>query len=212
LGVPRKGRGLPRTVARDARLAPPARPRRDIRHGIGGTVKFTLTDEIPFPRETVFRTHRDKLVEIVPYLPNVQSIVVESRVEQGPVVQLVNLWAGTADDVPAVIRPLIKPELLTWIDRATWDESKWRCDWDIQLTALPDAITARGYNLMREEDGETIIQMQGEFTIHPDRVPGVPAFVARAAAPTLERFVVGLLQPNLRKTNEAVKTWLRDHR
>lgn len=174
-------------------------------------MKFSLVDELPYPREVVFRTHRDKLVEMVPYLPNVKSVVVESRIVEGPVVKLVNLWAGTTDDVPAVIRPLVKPELLTWVDRATWDESKWRVEWDIQLSALSDAITARGSNTFREEDGETVIHMQGEFIIHPDRVPGVPGFVARAAAPALERFVVGLLQPNLRKTNESVKQYIRDH-
>ena len=142
----------------------------------------------------------------------VQSVVVQSRIEEGPLVRLVNLWAGAASDVPAVIRPLVKPELLTWVDRATWDSSKWRTDWDIQLNALADAVTARGFNTFLEEDGETIIQMQGEFVIHPDRVPGVPAFVARAAAPALERFVVGLLEPNLRRTNQSVRKYIEEHR
>ena len=173
-------------------------------------MKFSLVDEIPHPRELVFSTHRDKLLELVQYLPNVSSVVPESRVIEGDIVRLVNIWTGSSTDVPAVIRPLVKPEVLTWVDRATWDKGRWRCDWDIKLSALPDAVTARGFNTFLEEGGETIIQMNGEFVIHPDRVPGVPAFVARAAAPALEKFVVGLLQPNLRKSNQAVQQYIED--
>jgi hypothetical protein len=159
----------------------------------------------------VFGTHRDKLEQLVEYLPNVSSVVTESRVEEGPVVKLVNLWTGTSDDVPAPLRPLLKPELLTWIDRASWDNDKWRCDWNITISALPDAVSARGFSTFLEEGDETVIQMTGEFVIHPDRVPGVPAFVAKAAAPALERFVVGLLQPNLRRSNQAVQQYIEDH-
>src|SRR5687768_17062450 len=119
-------------------------------------------------------------------MPNVSSVVTESRVVEGPVVRLVNMWTGASDDVPAVIRPLVKPEHLTWVDRATWDESNYRTDWEITLSAVPEAVTARGFNTFLEEGGETIIQMNGEFVIHPDRVPGVPAFVARAAVPAFE--------------------------
>ena len=174
-------------------------------------MKFSLVDEIPHPRELVFGTHRDKLEELVPYLPNVSSVVTEQRVLDGDVVRLVNLWTGASSDVPSVIRPLVKPEHLTWVDRAAWDQGRWRCDWEITLSALPDAVTARGFNTFLEEGGDTVIQMNGEFILHPDRIPGVPAFVARAAAPALEKFVVSLLQPNLRKSNQAVQQYIEDH-
>ena len=171
-------------------------------------MKFSLVDEIPHPRELVFSTHRDKLLELVQYMPNVSSVVPESRVIEGDITRLVNIWTGSSTDVPAVIRPLVKPEVLTWIDRAVWDMGRWRCDWEITLTALPAAVTARGFNTFLEEGGDTVIQMNGEFIIHPDRVPGVPSFVARAASPAFEKFVVSLLQPNLRKSNQAVQQYI----
>ncbi|MEQ1503755.1 MAG: hypothetical protein ABMB14_16060 [Myxococcota bacterium] len=174
-------------------------------------MKFSLVDEIAHPRELVYTTHRDKLQELVQYLPNVASVVTESRVVEGSLVRLVNLWTGASDDVPAPIRPILKPEHLTWVDRATWDQDKWRTDWEITLTALPEAVTARGFNTFLEEGGETVIQMNGEFLIHPDRVPGVPTFVARRAGPALERFVIGLLQPNLRRSNQAVQQYIDEH-
>ncbi|MEQ1567893.1 MAG: hypothetical protein ABMA64_19800 [Myxococcota bacterium] len=175
-------------------------------------MKFSLVDEIPHPREVVFSTHRDKLQELVPYLPNVKQVVTESRVVEGAVVKLLNVWHGTSDDVPGPFKSLIKPETLSWIDRATWDGDRWRCDWEITLSALPEAVTAKGTSTFLAEGSETVIQMNGEFVIHPERVPGVPAFVAKAAAPALERFVVGLLQPNLRRSNQAVQQYIDDHR
>ncbi len=174
-------------------------------------MKFNLTDEIAFPRDEVFTTHRDRLVELVEYLPNVDAVDIESREEADGVVKLVNRWKGASSDVPAPLRPVIKPEMLTWIDRASWDGERYRCDWNITLTALPDAVTAKGFNLFLDEGDETVVQMSGEFIIHPDKVPGMPSFMAKRLAPTLEKFVVGLLQPNLKRSNKAVEEYLEDH-
>lgn len=175
-------------------------------------MKFSLVDEIPHPRELVFSTHRDKLLELVQYLPNVASVVTESRLEEGGVVKLVNVWTGASGDIPAPVRPLLKTEHLMWVDRAQWDRDRWRCDWEITLSAVPEAVSARGFSTFLEEGSETVVQMNGEFLIHPERVRGVPTFVARGAAPALERFVVGLLQPNLRRSNQAVQQYIEDHR
>lgn len=174
-------------------------------------MKFSLVDEIPHPRSLVFETHRDRLVELVEYLPNVASVVIESRIEEGDLVKLTNVWTGGSEEVPAPIRPLVRAEHLSWIDRAVWDAARWRCDWEITISAFPEAVSARGFNTFLEEGGETVIQMNGEFLVHPDKVPGVPGFVARRAAPTLEKFVVGLLQPNLRRSNQAVQQYIEDH-
>lgn len=173
-------------------------------------MKFSLVDEIPYGRELVFRTHRDALLDLVQYLPNVAQVVTESRIEDGEIVKLVNVWTGASEDVPAPVRPLLKAEHLSWTDRATWDRGRWRADWQITINALPEAVSARGFNTFLEENGETLIQMNGEFLIHPEKIPGVPSFVARAAAPALERFVVGLLQPNLRRSNQAVQQYIED--
>lgn len=174
-------------------------------------MKFNITDEIPFEREIVYQTHRDKLEDLVSYLSNVDSIVTRERVEEGDIVRLVNEWSGSSSDVPAVVRSVLKPEHLTWTDRAVWDKSKWRADWQITINALPEAVTAKGTTEFFDEDGDTLVRIAGEFIIHPDRIPAVPGFVARAAAPPLERFVVSLLQPNMKRSNQAVQQYLEDN-
>ncbi len=174
-------------------------------------MKFNLVDEISYERELVFATHRDKLLELIDYLPNVDDVQIDSREEDAGIVRLVNVWKGSSTDIPGPLRPVLKPELLTWADRATWDQNRWRVDWEITLSALPEAVTARGHNTFHDEGDDTVIQMNGEFVLHPDKVKGVPAFVAKRIAPTLERFVVGLLQPNLKQSNAAVERYLDDN-
>ena len=174
-------------------------------------MRFTVTDELPFERELVFETHRDKIIELVPYLPNVDGIVVRERVEDGDVVKLTNEWSGSSSDVPGVLQTILKPELLTWTDRAVWDQSTWRADWQITINALPEAVTAKGSSVFTDEGGDTLVEIHGEFVLHPERVPAVPGFIARRAAPALERFIVGLLQPNLKRSNQAVLQHLEDH-
>ncbi len=173
-------------------------------------MRFTITDELPHPLDLVFQTHRDKLEELVEYLPNVDSAKTVKREENGPVVSLENHWVGASTDVPAMLRPWIKAEYLGWVDFAVWDEAKHTCKWRLELGVLPGAISAHGETRFREEDGETVADMTGEFIVHPDRLPGVPAFVAKRAAPTLEKFIVGLIQPNLRKSNAAVVEYIDD--
>jgi hypothetical protein len=174
-------------------------------------MKFSLVDEIPHPRALVFATHRDRLVDVVKYMPNVAGVVTESRIEEGDLVHLVNRWTGASTEIPAPLRPLVKPELLTWVDRATWDQARWKTQWSITLDAVADAISAHGENTFLDEGPDTVVQMNGEFVVHPERIRGVPSFVARSAAPALERFVVGLLQPNLKRSNAAVRQYLDDN-
>jgi hypothetical protein len=173
-------------------------------------MKFTIDDEIAFPIDEVFPAYRDKLHEMLDYMDNVERIEVKSREVDGDVVNLLNHWYGVSSDIPSALRPVLKPDMLSWLDKAKWDEGKHRVDWDITLPALPDAIVARGFTLYKEDGDVTVVQISGEFLIHPDKIPGVPTFVAKRLAPTLEKFVIGLLQPNLKKSNKAVEEYLQD--
>lgn len=173
-------------------------------------MKFQLVDEIPFPRELVFTTFRDRLLEVVPYYGNIEKVEIPSRREEGNLVHFQNVWQGKSDDIPAVIRPILKPEYLRWVDRATWDAAAFKVDWNIDLLALPGVIVAKGTNRFRDEGGDTVFEVSGDFSIVPDKIPGVPAFAAKSAAPAIERFIVAQLQPNLRGGLRAVQRFLED--
>ena len=166
---------------------------------------FVIRDTLPFPRAEVFGVHRDRLPEVADFLPNVESIEVTQREEEGAVVRLVNLWKAAETEVPTVARPFIKPEMLRWIDRAVWNQDRWRCQWEIELGFLPEAITARGYNDFVEQNGQTTITINGEITIRAEKIPGVPRLLAGKLSSAIEAFVVKMIEPNLRQTNAAVR-------
>jgi hypothetical protein len=172
-------------------------------------VDFSSTDLIAYPIDVVFSTHRDHLAQMVAYLPSVASIEVESRAEQDGVVRLVNLWTAKRTEVPRVLRPFVKPEMLRWIDRAAWFESEHVCRWTLELGFLKEAIRAEGENRMTSTaDGHTAVEIAGQITVEGGRIPGVPSFLSRKVGKTVESFVVRMITPNLKKTNEGVSAFI----
>lgn len=174
-------------------------------------MKFTIVDEIPFPLDTVFQTHRDKLPEMVDHMPNIDKIEVAERREEGELIHLVNIWHASQTDVPSIARPFVKPDMLQWTDRATWDSDAYTTDWDIELGFLPEAVTCRGHNTLEEFDGITRITMDAELIVDASKLPGVPKLLAKKLSTTVEKFVIGLIEPNLRETNKVVGDYLAEH-
>lgn len=156
---------------------------------------------IPFPRTLVYETYRDRLPELVPYLPDIASIAVESREEgvDGNAGQsrLVNRWRAKGDDVPKVAQAVIKPEMLGWLDHALWDQDAWRCDWRIETQMFTENIRCSGSSVYEERDGSTMLRIRGDLDVSLSGVPGVPRFLASRVAPHVEKYIVQLLTPNL---------------
>jgi|SRR5690554_3065274 len=171
-------------------------------------MKFTVIDEIAFPLEQVYKAHRDKLPDMVDFMPNVAKIEVDSREEDDEIVRLVNIWHAAETEVPALARPFITPDLLRWTDRATWDEDEHTTEWAIELGFLPGAITCRGHNVFEEFDGLTRITMEGELIVDGSKIPGVPRMLAGKLSSIIEKFVVNLIEPNMRETNKIVARYL----
>lgn len=171
-------------------------------------MKFTVIDEIAFPIEQVFGAHRDELPNMVDFMPNVAKIDVKEREEDGDIVRLVNIWHAAETEVPAMARPFITPDLLRWTDRATWDADERTTDWEIELGFLPGAITCVGHNVFEEFDGVTRITMEGELTVDAKKIPGVPRLLAGKLGGAIEKFVINLVEPNMRETNKIVARYL----
>jgi hypothetical protein len=174
-------------------------------------MRFTVVDELPFEREKVFTTHRDKIEELVQYMPNVDSIVTKEREEDGDIVRLVNLWKAAESEIPSVARPFIKPDMLQWEDRAEWDGDFYEVAWEIELGFLPGVIDARGHSEFEDFGDETRVTIDGEITVDASKLPGVPGLMEKRVAKALENFVVNLIKPNLKETNEIIERYLREN-
>ncbi|MCA9563987.1 MAG: hypothetical protein KC561_10885 [Myxococcales bacterium] len=171
--------------------------------------ELLTTDIIEYDVEDVFRAQRDHLAELVEFLPNVSDIEVRSREEVDGKVKLVNVWTAARTEIPAVIRPFVKPEMMSWIDYASWDERTLVCNWEIELGFLKEAVKCAGVNRMeRTAEGHTAVIIEGKLSVDATKIPGVPKFMAKKVSSAVEAFVAKNITPNLKKTNDGVRKYL----
>jgi S-adenosylmethionine:diacylglycerol 3-amino-3-carboxypropyl transferase len=162
---------------------------------------------IAHPLEMVFPVYRDRLPEVVPYIPDISAIRVLAREEGGGLVRLHNEWVSDRE-VPSVVSKFIKPEHLCWDDHATWNNAETACDWVLKTRAFTEAVSCTGRTALVAEGDHTLVRLTGEFALDVAKIRGVPAFLARRLAPQLEKFIVSLVTPNLERVNESLEAFL----
>jgi hypothetical protein len=151
---------------------------------------------LPYPRERVFFTYRDRLEELMPFLPNLRGLQIKKREERGTELLQVNLFKG-GGEIPAAARSVLREEMLSWTDHATWDLVRWRCDWRTEVHAFPGVIQARGANLFFETEEGCRIAFEGALTCDSSKIPGVPKLLARSINGAVEKIFVGKIAENL---------------
>ncbi len=163
------------------------------------------TDTIlTYPRDVVYEAYRDRLVETVPYLPNVEGITVLSNERDGSTVHLLNEWKANGD-IPRVATAFIKPHMLRWKDFADWHDDEWCVDWRMELAFLNEIVQTHGRNHFVDMGDRCRVEIRGVLNIDGSRLPGVPRLLGRKIAPQVEKFVVSLIKPNLVKTADALQ-------
>lgn len=159
-------------------------------------------------QKEAYLAYRDHLPEFAVYLADIQKIVVESRQEQGEVVKLHNVWFAKSE-IPTFAKAFLKPEMLRWDDFAEWRDGEMRCHWEIKPRAFTDAVTCRGTNTFVDAGGgKTRVVLEGDLSINLKGIPGVPRLVAGRIGPKVEKFIVSMITPNLKKTNTALGEWM----
>jgi hypothetical protein len=165
---------------------------------------------IPFPRDIVFAAYRDELIDLLPYLPNVRSIEIKSRKEEGNVIEFVNEWRG-GGDIPAAIRAVLSESVLAWTDYATWRSDAMCCDWRTETHAFTDAVTCKGTNrFVVEGDGKTLLEIRGSLEIDAKKIRGVPSMFAGTIGRKVEEFLVSKIQSNLVETAKGLVRYLEE--
>lgn len=172
-------------------------------------MRLDVSIDMPFPRADIFRVYRDKLPELVPYLPNVRGITVTSRTDEGPIAKLVNRWKG-GGEIPGAVRKFLSEDLLEWDDHATWDEQKFTTHWRTIVPAFKDAVDATGWNYYEElSPHSTRYKIVGELKVDAGKIRGVPKFLGGTVSPIIEAFLVNSIKPNLVSVAKGVEQFLR---
>ena len=166
---------------------------------------------IRHPQQTVYEAYRDRLPEIAAYIPDVKEILVEKRetVSEG-LTKLHNVWIADRD-IPTFAKAFIKPEMLRWDDFAEWRDSEHCVHWTLKLRVFSDQVTCGGTNcFIRAGDGQTTVRLEGDLDIDLKNIPSVPRMFAGGLKPKIEKFIVGLITPNLQQVNESLQQFLDD--
>jgi hypothetical protein len=159
---------------------------------------------LSFPRERVFTTYRDRLTELLEFLPNIRGLVIKSREDGDGVVKLVNAWQG-GGEIPSVARSFLSEQMLAWTDHATWKQADWRCDWRTEVHAFPGALQSSGFNQFVDLGGDrTRIEFRGQLVCDASKVPGVPRLLAKSINGTIEKLFVGKIAENLVAVGEGI--------
>jgi hypothetical protein len=165
---------------------------------------------IPFPRSLVYATYRDKVVELLPYLPNVVSVSVKSTHQEGNLTYYVNQWHG-GGDIPAALRSILGDNLLSWDEYNTWNELDLSQKWHIKTHAFTESVSCQGTTQFSEDGNSTFVQTRGELTIDPKQIKGFPSFLVGGVAHMLEDFLGSKISPNLEQMSLGVRHYLEQN-
>ena len=176
-------------------------------------MQFQCLDDVSQPAQKVFELLRDHQQDLVPYLNDVEEIIVLERKDQdGGKVNIINLWRGSNAKAPAVVQKFLSPDLLSWKDHAVWHtEPPLRAEWRLEPKIGGSLFECDGVTTMLENgEGACKIQVKGDLRIYPERMPGVPKFLAGRLKSKIEAFVVRLLVPNLQTMALGVQAYFED--
>lgn len=171
--------------------------------------RIQVEDVINYPLEQVYAVQRDKMAQLDSYLPNIESITVESRKEIDGGVELVNVWKAAPSEIPAVARSFVKPEMLQWTDYARWDDASSLCHWRLEIGFLKEQIKTSGTTRFEKlDERRTRVTIDGNLEVNAASIPGVPRLLAGRIGPEVEKFVIKLVTPNLKGVNRGVEQFL----
>lgn len=172
-------------------------------------MRFAVTERIACPRDRVFEVYRDRLVDLLPGRGSVARIETLELGVEGPLLHSVKRWTGATHGVPAALVNAFPADAFQWRDTSTWDAETFEVRWSHRHERWNDALRAEGTNRFEDDDGETLVHLEGDLSTHPERVPGVPNAVAAAVRPALERYLVGQVRSTLRETLALIAEHLR---
>jgi hypothetical protein len=163
---------------------------------------------LPVPRPLAFAAYRDEITRVLEFLPNVRTVEVKLRKEEGAIVHQMREWHG-GGEVPAAVRGIITQSMLGWTDHVSWDVITFCSDWRIESHAFPEGVHCRGRaTFLEEPNGATLVEMRGVVDVDARRLPGIPGYLAAPVGRSVEEFLVGRIRANLVETAQ----WFEKYR
>ena len=176
-------------------------------------MRFELEEIIVGSVDRVYTTIRDRLSDLVPYLPAVDEITeLERDGKSNGSTRIVLEWIGNSQLLPSLAKPFWKPAMTTWTDYAVWtDGDPPRTEWRFEPKRFRRLFTCEGTNRFEAVDADrTAFRLSGDLHVYPERIPGIPKFLARKLKPSITGFVIKRIKPNLMQVPEALTAFFAE--
>ena len=173
---------------------------------------FTFTFRFPAtPRETFDVTTRD-FEGLEKYIPNIATIrVLEHEPLPDERFRVLLRFSGEGA-IPALARPLIKPDMVRWEEELVCDPAAPAVAWSLRSKMFEDQFQCRGETRFWEAGRGTRIELRGALHISLTSLPGIPDALVRRAVETVEPFLVKIAEFNLGRFYDACKRRLKHER
>jgi hypothetical protein len=172
----------------------------------GAVMNIRVTTTVPHGLDAVFAAMRDQMPDLAEYMPNLDSIVVESRDDTDGETKMVNRWQANKSEVPAIARKFVSANQMYWLDHAHWIEAEKVVRWRLEMGFMTERVTCQGQTSYHAVDGGTEMRING--TLDLDLRGMMPKFLLKKAQPAIEKFVLGTVEPNFQKTADALTAYL----
>ena len=170
-------------------------------------MEISIKSTIPHPIKDVYEAMRDHMPKLVPYMPNIRSIVVENREQKGDTLFLQNRWTPAQTEIPIIARKFIDSNNTYWIDHAQWKDNELQCSWRLEMGFMSDRVSCTGITAFKDSgNGHTYMLIQGSLSLNLKGL--VPRLVLGRATKGVEGFVGKMVEPNFQKTTEALTAYL----
>lgn len=152
--------------------------------------------------------HRD-LPSLAPWLPHVDRIEV---LKEQPISERRSArdyaWHVEEQIVPAVAKPFLREHMQALHSSTLWHHDQRQVELQFFLDTVPGLLDCHGHFALIDDDGGTLITLQANIVILPEKLPGLPGLVGKGIRPTVERVVEEALRPALEALPEALEQLL----
>lgn len=155
--------------------------------------------DIPFPIDDVYDTFLRRMEELPPWLPGIHRIDV-TRFETPAThrAQVDYKWHVSQAVVPPLLRPFLRDNMDHIRSTTTWCAQRRVVDFEFYHDDYRELFECQGtFTLVAIDADRMRIDIDATLTPYPERVPGVPRWLARKALPLIENVIGDIIRPSL---------------
>ncbi len=133
------------------------------------------------------------------FMPNIEKIDILSKETLEDGVEKITARFHARSVIPEIARPLLKPEMLTWMEEIWCDSKNLTIKWNVISDYMPDNVHCGGETRISEHDGGSLLEISGVLDIKPAPLFGAPEFIVKKVIEVVEPFIGGMIRQNVRR-------------